>query len=78
VQESSVTDILDIVVDDDTEKSLSKKERKPPSKTTKPKSSWIWKFFKLNEDNTKVICQIGGCDKTLAWCGSPNSMKYLS
>ena len=65
------------IIIDDTEinNQSSKKERQPPSKVTKPRTSWVWKFFKLNEDNTKTICQIDGCDKMLAWCGSPSSMK---
>ncbi|CAG8501686.1 hypothetical protein GLOIN_2v1483279 [Rhizophagus irregularis DAOM 181602=DAOM 197198] len=79
VQEISISDISDvIIIDDDIEtnkKSLSKKEKKPPTKTTKLKTSWVWRFFKFNENNTKVICQIGECGKTLAWCGSPSSMK---
>ncbi|CAB4460051.1 unnamed protein product [Rhizophagus irregularis] len=48
------------------------KERKPLSKITKPKTSWVWKFFQFNDDNTN---QINGCKKMLAWCGSPSSMK---
>ncbi|CAB4415522.1 unnamed protein product [Rhizophagus irregularis] len=48
------------------------KRRKP--KTTRPKSSWIWKFFKETENNTKVICQIEGCGKILKWCSSPSTM----
>ena len=56
------------IIIDDTEinNQSSKKERQPPSKVTKPRTSWVWKFFKLNEDNTKTICQIDGCDKMLA------------
>lgn len=69
---------LNIINDDDIEinkQSSSKKERKPPIKTTKPKTSWVWKFFEFNDDNAKTICQINGCEKMLAWCGSPSSMK---
>jgi hypothetical protein len=51
-----------------------KPEKKPPTKITRPKTSWVWKFFKLNEDNTKATCQISGCEKKLAWCGSPSSL----
>jgi hypothetical protein len=51
------------------------KKRKPPSKNTRPRTSWVWKFFKLNEDNTKAICQIEGCEKSLIWCGSPSSLQ---
>src|ERR1043165_1212154 len=49
---------------EETSEKLSKK-RKPPSKNTRPRTSWVWKFFKLNEDNTKTICQIEGCEKSL-------------
>ena len=55
------------------EKSL--KKRNLPNKTTRPKTSWVWKFFEYNEDNTRTICQIEGCKKSLQWCGSPSSMK---
>ena len=49
---------------EETSEKLSKK-RKPPSKNTRPRTSWVWKFFELNEDNTKAICQIEGCEKSL-------------
>ena len=80
IDENIISDIseLNIIIDDSieiNEQPLLKKERKPPSRITKPKTSWVWKFFKLNEDNTKTICQINGCEKMLAWCGSPSSMK---
>ncbi|CAI2183231.1 16525_t:CDS:2, partial [Funneliformis geosporum] len=52
-----------------------KKDRKPPTKLTRPKTRWICKFFKLNEDNTKDICQISRCYKILACFGSPSTMK---
>ena len=90
ISENIISDIFDLnIINDDIEineqsskiiddieiNKQSKKERTPPSKTTKPKTSWIWKFFKLNKDNTKTICQIDSCEKMLAWCGSSSSMK---
>jgi len=71
IDENIISDIseLNIIIDDSieiNEQPLLKKERKPPSRITKPKTSWVWKFFKLNEDNTKTICQINGCEKMLA------------
>ncbi|CAB4487799.1 unnamed protein product [Rhizophagus irregularis] len=77
ISDASISD-LNIIINDEVEvnkQSLLMKERKPPSKITKPKTSWIWKFFQFNDDNTKTICQINGCEKMLAWCGSPSSMK---
>ncbi|CAB4474016.1 unnamed protein product [Rhizophagus irregularis] len=77
ISDASISD-LNIIINDEVEvnkHSLLMKERKPPSKITKPKTSWVWKFFQFNDDNTKTICQINGCEKMLAWCGSPSSMK---
>ena len=78
ISDNTVSDISDLnIIDNDIEinkQFLSKKERKPPTKITRPKTSWVWKFFQLNEDNTKTICQISGCEKMLVWCGSPSSM----
>jgi len=76
----TISDIseLNIIIDDDAEineQPLLKKERKPPTKATKPKTSWVWSFFQFNEDNTKTICQIRGCDRMFVWCGSPSTMK---
>ena len=51
------------------------KKRKPSSKFTRPKTSWVWSFFKEIEDGVKVICQIEGCEKILKWCGSSSSIK---
>src|SRR5581483_5109128 len=53
---------------------MPKQPRRPPTKTRRPKTSWVWKFFELNKDNTKAICQISGCNKMLTWCGSPSSL----
>lgn len=78
ISDNTISDISDIIIVEDAEinkKSSSKKERKPPTKITKPKTSWVWAFFKTNEDNSKTICQIEGCGKMLTWCGSPSSMK---
>jgi len=83
IQESDdnvISDIseLNIIINDDAEidkQPLLNKEKNPPTKITKPKTSWIWRFFQFNEDSTKVICQINGCEKVFAWCGSPSSMK---
>ena len=83
IQESDdnvISDIsgLSIIIYDDAEidkQPLLDKERKLPTKITKPKTSWIWRFFQFNEDNTKVICQINGCEKVFSWCGSPSTMK---
>ena len=80
IQEISESDVsiseLNIIIDDDLEinKPSLLKKKKPLSKITKPKTSWVWKFFQFNEDNTKTICQIKGCERILAWCGSPSSM----
>ena len=80
IQEISESDVsiseLNIIIDDDLEinKPSLLKKKKPPSKITKPKTSWVWKFFQFNEDNTKTICQIKGCERILAWCDSPSSM----
>src|SRR5439155_10947011 len=78
--DNTISDIsdLNIIIDDSIEinkQSLLEKEKKPPTKVTRPKTSWVWKFFQFNENNTKTICQINGCKKILAWCGSPSSMK---
>src|SRR5947199_13715 len=83
IQESDdnvISDIsgLSIIIYDDAKidkQPLLDKERKLPTKITKPKTSWIWRFFQFNEDNTKVICQINGCEKVFSWCGSPSTMK---
>src|SRR5215204_2637729 len=64
ISDNTISDIsdLNIIIDEDdieTNKISSlKQQRNPPTKTTKPKSSWVWKFFEFNEDNTKTICQI--------------------
>jgi hypothetical protein len=72
----SDNNVIDISDDKETDiERFSPKKRKPPSKITRPRTSWIWKFFKVTEDNTKVICQIEGCGKILSWCGSPSTMK---
>src|SRR3954464_6384581 len=72
-------DVIDIIDDRETDTDINKrffsKKRKPPNKITRPRTSWIWKFFKETEDNAKVICQIEGCEKMFTWCGSPSSMK---
>src|SRR3989337_1642200 len=72
ISDITMSDISDIIFDLEINKQSEK--RKPPTKITKPKTSWVWKFFKLNEDNTKAICQINGCEKMLTWCGSPSSL----
>src|SRR4051795_2686105 len=78
--DNTISDIsdLNIIIDDGIEinkQSLLEKEKKPPTKVTRPKTSWVWKFFQFNKNNTKTICQINGCKKMLAWCDSPSSMK---
>src|SRR3954467_11569586 len=75
--DNTISDIsdLNIIIDDGIEinkQSLLEKEKKPPTKVIRPKKSWVWKFFQFNENNTKTICQINGCKKMLAWCGSPS------
>src|SRR5256884_7878896 len=69
-------DISNIIIDDIKVEFLeiSKQSRRPPTKIRRPKTSWVWKFFELNKDNTKTICQISGCNKMLIWCGSPSSL----
>jgi hypothetical protein len=77
VQDTPIIDTSCIIIDDVRTEFLEinkKPKKNPPTKTTKPKTSWVWKFFKLNEDNTKAICQINGCERMLAWCGSPSSL----
>jgi len=75
--DNTISDIsdLNIIIDDGIEINKQSLLKKPPTKVTRPKTSWVWKFFQFNEDNTKTICQINGCKKMLAWCGSPSSMK---
>ena len=76
---SDTSGIIINVQDDDDDvtniERFSPEKRKPPIKNTKPRTSWIWNFFKKTEDDTKLICQIEGCGKIFAWCGSPSSMK---
>jgi len=72
ISDISISSISDIVFDSEINRQSEK--RKPPTKITKPKTSWVWKFFILNEDNTKAICQISGCETMLTWCGSPSSL----
>ena len=77
ISDNDRTDVINISDGDDDadiNENVSKK-RKPPNKITRPKTSWIWKFFKATEDGTKAICLIEGCEKMLKWCGSPSSMK---
>src|ERR1051325_2975014 len=75
--DNTISDIseLNIIINDDAEVQPLLKESKAPAKATRPKTSWVWKFFQFNEDNTKTICQINGCKKMFVWCGSPSSMK---
>ena len=51
-------DISNIIIDDIEAEFLeiSKQSRRPPTKIRRPKTSWVWKFFELNKDNTKAIC----------------------
>lgn len=74
-QTISENDVVDVEANVDINERFSSKKRKPPSKNTRPKTSWIWKFFKETEGNSKVICEIEGCGKIFTWCGSPSSMK---
>lgn len=73
VSDSGVINITDDEEETNIER-FSPEKRKPPSKSTRPRTSWIWKFFKETEDKTKIICQIEGCGKVFVWCGSPSSM----
>ncbi|CAI2201758.1 19042_t:CDS:1, partial [Funneliformis geosporum] len=78
ISDNDVVDVINITDDNDANTSIIEdilKKRKPPNKITRPKTSWVWKFFKETEDSAKVICQIEGCEKILKWCGSPSSMK---
>jgi hypothetical protein len=73
------SDFSNIIIDDINAEFLgidkqSKQPERPPTKTRRPKTSWVWKFFVLDNDNVKAICQISGCNKMLAWCGSPSSL----
>jgi hypothetical protein len=74
VSDSGVINITDDEEETNIER-FSPEKRKPPSKSTRPRTSWIWKFFKETEDKTKIICQIEGCGKVFVWCGFPSSMK---
>ena len=70
--------VINIIDENDADTGINErisKKRKPRSKITRPKTSWIWKFFKEIENSANVICQIEGCEKMLKWCGSPSSMK---
>src|SRR6266542_786814 len=63
-----VVDVIDITDNNDAETSINEnilKKRKPFSKFTRPKTSWVWNFFKEIEDSAKVICQIESCEKIL-------------
>src|SRR5256714_12502584 len=90
ISENTISDISDLnIINDDIEindqsskiiddieiNKQSKKERTPPSKITKPKTNWVWKFFKLNENNIKTICQIDSYEKMLVWCDFSSSIK---
>jgi len=78
ISDNDVVDVIDITDDNDAGTSINEnilKKRKPSSKFTRPKTSWVWNFFKEIEDGAKVICQIEGCEKILKWYGSPSSMK---
>jgi hypothetical protein len=78
ISDNDIVDVINVADDEDADTGINENistKRKPPSKITRPKTSWIWKFFKETEDNTKVVCQIEGCGKMFKWCGSPSSMK---
>ncbi|GES91748.1 zinc finger BED domain-containing protein 4-like [Rhizophagus clarus] len=78
ISDNDVINISNDNDDDDADISINEnvsKKRKPPSKIIKPKTSWVWKFFRETEDGSKVICLIEGCEKMLKWYGSPSSMK---
>ena len=77
ISDNDVENIINIIDDDaETNTDINEKISKKSNKIRRPKTSWIWNFFKgADEDNTKVICQFEGCGKVLKWCGSPSSMK---
>ena len=51
-------------------------KRKPQGKITRPRTSWIWNFFKeVDDDSSRLICQIEGCGKIFTWCSSSSLMK---
>ncbi|CAG8545970.1 14368_t:CDS:2 [Cetraspora pellucida] len=50
------------------------KRKKPIRITTKPKSSFVWKFFSQPHDG-KVCCQIANCKAVLGYCNTPSTMK---
>ena len=78
ISDNDVVDVINVADDEDADTVINEnisKKRNLPNKITRPKTSWIWKFFKETEDNTKVICQFKGCGKILKWYGSPSTMK---
>ena len=77
-QTVSDNDIVDVIDDEGTDININERvspKKRNPAIRTRPKTSWIWNFFKETEDKAKVICQIEGCRKIFVWCGSPSSMK---
>jgi hypothetical protein len=76
ISDDDVEKVINIIDDDaETDTGINEKISKKSNKIRRPKTSWIWNFFKVAEDNTKVICQFESCEKVLKWCGSPSSMK---
>ena len=47
----SDSNIINVTDDEETNiERISPEKRRPPSKITRPRTSWIWKFFKETED----------------------------
>src|SRR5436305_9075683 len=58
--DNTISDIsdLNIIIDNGiktNKQSLLEKEKKLPTKVTRLKRSWMWKFFQFNKNNTKTI-----------------------
>jgi hypothetical protein len=77
ISDKEVVDVINIIDENNADTGINERisKKKPHNKITRPKTSWIWKFFKETENSANVTCQIEGCEKILKWCGSPSSMK---
>jgi hypothetical protein len=61
ISENVISDISGIIIIDDdveTDKQTSKKVRKPPTKITKPKTSWVWKILNLMKIILKLFAKL--------------------
>jgi hypothetical protein len=66
ISDDDVENVINIIDDDaETDTGINEKISKKSNKIRRPKTSWIWNFFKVAENNTKVICQFESCEKVL-------------